>query len=72
MTTLCSTAATDCRTGQSKGRYGARVQSYSFSLLDTCQLENSKRVTTFTSWLNCRQAVEAGKLAVVAAAEAAR
>ena len=41
-------------------------------LLDSCQLENSKRVTTFTSWLICRQAVEAGQLAAVAAAEAAQ
>ena len=27
MTSLCSTAAPDCRTGQSKGRYCARIQS---------------------------------------------
>ena len=72
VTSLCSTAAPDCSTGQSQGRYGARVQSYSIWLLDTCQLENFKRVTTFTSWLICRQAVETGQLAIVAAAEAAQ
>ena len=32
MTSLYSTAAPDCRTGQSKDRYRAGVQSYSFSL----------------------------------------
>ena len=35
MTALGSRAAPDCRTGQSKGRYRARVQSQSLSLFGT-------------------------------------
>ena len=44
MTLLCSTAAPDCRTGQSKGRYLARVQSQSLLLWQT--IEVSMKILT--------------------------